>query len=116
MRAQSARYGYLVYIFSGDAETVKRQPGRKWNLYGLWTHSSCPVVQYICEESDRSGDRFGLELLGHCVPQGSRQARARSSHSQWLVVEYDREKLTAELVPRSGLAPVPCSIKVKNCN
>ncbi len=116
MRPQSGRCGYLVYIFHGDAHKMKQKPDGKWNLYGLWTHSSCPVVQYICEaRSDRSADSFGLELLGQCVPRSntySRQAQGRSTHGQWLVVLNDGEKLKAELVPRNGLAPVPCPIKV----
>ena len=114
MRAQSARYGCLVYVFHGDAhKLMKDKPDRKWNLYGLWTHSSCPVVQYICEESDRSAESLGLELLGQYLPPSSRhsQAQRRSNHSQWLVVENNGEKLEAELVQRNGLAPVPCSIK-----
>ncbi len=113
MRAQSGRYGYLVYMFQGDAQKMKEKSDRKWNLYGLWTHSSCPVVQYICEESDGSANNFGLELLGHCVPQSNRYSRqAQRRSTQWLVVQNDGVKLEAELVRRNGLAPHPCSIKV----
>lgn len=111
MRAQSARYGYLVYVFHGDAERMKRKPEKKWDLYGLWTHSSCPVVQYICEESDRSAERLGLELLGQCVPQSNRQIQNRSNHGRWLVVQNDGVKLDAQLGQGNGLAPLRCSIK-----
>lgn len=113
MRPQSARYSPLVYIFHGDADRMTRNPGKKWDLYGLRTHSSCPVVQYICEEGGSSGDKFGLELLGQCIPQQNppRNNLSRSNREELLVVQNSGVKLEAVLHQRH--CPVRCSVKVQ---
>ena len=113
MQPQSARYSPLVYIFHGDAERMKRNPGKKWDLYGLRTHSSCPVVQYICEEGGSSGVKFGLELLGQCIPQAnsSRNNPSRSNREELLVFQNDGVELKAVLHQRRG--PVRCSVQVQ---
>ena len=110
----------LVYIFHGDIERMKRNPGKKWDLYGLRTHSSCPVVQYVCEEGSRSADGLGLELLGQCVPRGSasRNNRSSSSGEPWLEVRNDGVQLEAALQQQqrsSGFRPPPvrCPVKVQ---
>ena len=109
MQPQSARYSPLVYIFHGDAERMKRNPGKKWDLYGLRTHSSCPVVQYICEEGGSSGVKFGLELLGQCIPQAnsSRNNPSRSNREELLVFQNDGVELKAVLHQRR------CSVQVQ---
>ena len=111
----------LVYIFHGDIERMKRNPGKKWDLYGLRTHSSCPVVQYICEEGSRSAGRLGLELLGQCVPargSTSRNNRSSSRDEPWLEVRNNGVQLEAVLQQQqrsSGFRPAParCSVKVE---
>lgn len=118
-RAQSSRYGYgyLVYIFTGDAQRMKRNYDQIWDLYGLWTHSSSPVVQYICEEGNRSqAERLGLELLGQCIPQSKGRGHRRHGHERWLVILNDGVELKAALVQQDDLAPINCFIKVQSNN
>lgn len=117
MSSHSLRHSDLsVYIFQADVAKMKGQPKTKWNLYGLWTHSSCPVVQYISEESQRSrGEDFGLELLGQCTSnrQLVRELRPRVRPKHWLVVKNDGVRLEAVLDQGNGLSSVCCTIKVQ---
>ncbi|XP_028393488.1 uncharacterized protein LOC114517854 [Dendronephthya gigantea] len=105
-------YPYAVYIFSGDAQRMKQHQGRCWDLYGLWTHSTSPVVQYICEEGSSSpAERLGLELLGQCIPQSMSRGHRRHGRGRWLVIFNDGAVLEPSLTQPDGLAPIKCFIK-----
>ena len=117
MQSQGGRYGFQVYIFHGDAERMRMNPSTEWSLFGLWTHSSSPVVQYVCESGYRSDEgkvkSLGIELIGHCIdasPRGNHRTWARGRH---LIIYNHGNRLEPVLMEeRSGLSPVRnCFIK-----
>ena len=112
---QSMRTGYLVYVFQGDEERMKGNPERNWKLYGLWTHSSSPVVQYVSEKTRNLEDMMSLELLGYCISNDYKDDITRTMpHSgPLLIIENNGVELKAKIYKRNGLAPVSCFIKVR---
>lgn len=118
MRAQTS-HGHQVYIFHGDADKMRKNHSVNWSLYGLWTHSSSPVVQYVCTDEDdptfgSKASLLGIELLGRCIDASRRtNNRADGSLGRQLVIYNNGNSLQAELFDgRTSLSPARnCSIK-----
>ena len=75
------RYSPLVYIFHGDAGRIKRNPGKKWNLYGLRTHSSNMFVK----KAIALGTSLGLSYL---VSVFLKQTRPEIIHQGQIVKRF----------------------------
>ena len=76
-RYQTPSHGFQVYIFQADANRMRANRSTKWSLFGLWTHSSCPVIQHVCNAEENRGQdvkvKFGIELLGYCIDSSRRE-------------------------------------------
>lgn len=124
MRSERSSPGIQVYIFQEDAKRMRANRSTTWSLFGLWTHSSSPVIQYVCKAGNggQNAKEMGLELLGQCVDSSQRgrgynyRTDSRSSRTRQvrkLTIYNDGGRLEPELTEEgSGLAPVRnCVIK-----
>ena len=94
-RIQTPSHGFQVYIFQADAERMRANRSTRWSLFGLWTHSSCPVIQHVRNAEENRGQdvkvKFGIELLGHCVDSSRREGQGYTNQSSQTI---DGRKLT----------------------
>ena len=94
-RIQTPSHGFQVYIFQADAERMRANRLTRWSLFGLWTHSSCPVIQHVRNAEENRGQdvkvKFGIELLGYCVDSSRREGQGYTNQNSQTI---DGRKLT----------------------
>lgn len=59
-----------VTIHGGELKQIKRLIGEKKNhgqLYGLWTHSNQPVIQYVIDDPKGDGSVMKFLWENHCL-------------------------------------------------
>lgn len=122
-RSQPSTHGFQVYIFQADADRMRADRSTTWSLLGLWTHSSCPVIQYVCkaeenkEQLDHVKVKFGIELLGYCMDSSHRERRDYNQSIQRIdgrkITIYNHgTRLEPELTEERGRQPARnCHIK-----